>query len=132
MKKKFVIYKHTSPSGKVYIGQTSQTNVINRWRNGGKGYFRKNPVTGEFQQPAMVNAINKYLWDEWKHEIIDYAGSRDEADQLETKYIQVYKSTNPRYGYNITCGGGGHSGQPMKDSTKEKLSIKIQLSIIRD
>lgn len=48
------------------------------------------------------------------------------ADQLETKYIQVYKSTNPRYGYNITCGGGGYSGQPMKDSTKEKLSIKIK------
>ena len=45
MEKKYKIYKHTSPSGKVYIGQTSQDNPVQRWKNGGKGYFRKNPKT---------------------------------------------------------------------------------------
>ena len=38
----YLIYKHTSPSGKIYIGQTSSKNPIQRWRQGGKGYFGVN------------------------------------------------------------------------------------------
>lgn len=126
MEKKYKIYKHTSPSGKVYIGQTSQNNPIQRWKNGGKGYFRKNPKTQEFQQPAMVNAITKYSWDLWQHEIIDYADTQEEANLLEQKYIQQYKSNDPKFGYNITSGGGGHSGQSMSQDTRSKLSEIIK------
>lgn len=127
MKEKiFKIYKHTSPSGKVYIGQTRYRNVIQRWRNGGKGYFRKNPKTGEYQQPYMVNAINKYPWNTWKHEILEICSTQEEADNLEKYYIKLYKSNNRKYGYNITEGGGGHGGQPVKQSTKEKLSEAIK------
>ena len=36
MEKEFKIYKHTSPSGKIYIGQTKAKNPISRWRNGGE------------------------------------------------------------------------------------------------
>lgn len=32
----YTLYKHTAPSGKVYIGITSQ-NVMKRWQNG-SGY----------------------------------------------------------------------------------------------
>ena len=124
--KKFKIYKHTSPSGKVYIGQTQAENVIQRWRNGGKGYFRTNPKTGEYQQPAMINAINKYPWNDWEHEIIDQCDTLEEADKLEEYYIALYKSNDPKYGYNITKGGKGHNGQPMSDITKTKLSIAIK------
>ena len=42
MEQIYKIYKHTSPSGKVYIGQTRAKNPIARWRNGGKGYYRIN------------------------------------------------------------------------------------------
>lgn len=126
MERKYKIYKHTSPSGKVYIGQTSQSNPIQRWKNGGKGYFRKNPRTQNFQQPAMVNAITKYPWELWTHEIIDYADTQEQADLLEQKYIQQFKSTDPNFGYNITNGGGGHNGQPMSQSTKSKLSEAIK------
>lgn len=126
MERKYKIYKHTSPSGKVYIGQTSQNNPIQRWRNGGKGYFRKNPKTQNFQQPAMVNAIMKYPWELWTHEIIDYADTQEQANFLEQKYIQQFKSTDPKFGYNITSGGGGHNGQPMSQSTKSKLSEAIK------
>lgn len=126
MEKKYKIYKHTSPSGKVYIGQTSQNNPVQRWRNGGKGYFRKNPKTQDFQQPAMVNAIMKYPWNLWTHEIIDYADTQEQADFLEQLYIQQFKSTDPKFGYNITSGGGGHHGQPMLQSTRSKLSEAIK------
>lgn len=122
---KYKIYKHTSPSGKVYIGQTSCSNIIQRWRNGGKGYFRADKY-GNYQQPKMVNAINKYPWDTWKHEIIDECDTQEEADLLEKLYIKQYNSIDGNFGYNITEGGGGHSGQPMRQETKDKLSQIIK------
>lgn len=125
MEKEFKIYKHTSPSGKIYIGQTKAKNPISRWRNGGKGYYRINKF-GDYQQPAMVNAINKYPWNEWSHEIIDYCNTLDEANKLEQYYIKLYKSNDSNYGYNITSGGGGHYHQKMSDETKAKLSRAIK------
>ena len=121
---KYKIYKHTSPSGKVYIGQTCQDNVIKRWRNGGKGYFSTDKY-GNFKQPAIVNAINKYPWNTWNHEIIDECESKEEADLLEIKYIKEYNSTDKNFGYNIT-EGGSHSGHPVSEETKEKLSEAIK------
>lgn len=123
--KKFIIYKHTSPIGKVYIGQTSQNNLIRRWRNGGKGYFSKDSE-GNYQQKLMTEAINKYSWSEWKHEIIDTCDTLEEANNLEMYYIKLYKSNNLEFGYNMTSGGKGHLGQPMSQKTKDKLSKAIK------
>jgi hypothetical protein len=36
MERKYIIYKYTSPSGGVYIGQTSKKTLNERSRNGGK------------------------------------------------------------------------------------------------
>lgn len=69
----------------------------------------------------------KYPWELWSHEIIASASTQKEADNLERKYIQQFKSTNPKFGYNITKGGGGHSGQIMSENTKSKLSNAIKL-----
>lgn len=125
MEQIYKIYKHTSPSGKVYIGQTRAKNPVVRWRNGGKGYYRVNKF-GDYQQPAMVNAINKYNWDEWSHEIIDQCQTQEEANKLEQYYINLYKSSDSNFGYNITEGGGGHCGQPMSEQTKQRLSQSIK------
>lgn len=38
--KLFTVYRHTSPSGKVYIGITCQ-DVKNRWQNGRRGGLYK-------------------------------------------------------------------------------------------
>lgn len=121
----YLIYKHTSPSGKIYIGQTSFKNPIQRWRQGGKGYLKINEY-GQYLQPAMANAINKYPWDQWKHEIIDCADTHEEADNLEEYYISFYKSNNKNYGYNITSGGGGHNGQSPSIETRKKISESVK------
>lgn len=102
--KNFIIYKHTSPVGKVYIGQTSYNNPIRRWRNGGKGYFSIDKF-GNYHQKLIAEAINKYPWKDWKHEIIDTCNTLEEANKLETYYIKLYKSNNPEFGYNMTSGG---------------------------
>ena len=123
--KKFIIYKHTSPIGKIYIGQTSQNNPIKRWKNGGKGYFSIDKF-GNYHQKLIAEAINKYPWKDWKHEIIDTCNTLEEANKLETYYIKLYKSNNPEFGYNMTSGGQGHLGHPMSQETKNKLSKIIK------
>lgn len=56
-----VIYMHTSPSGKHYIGQTKQK-INNRFRSDGSGYK---------QCRVFYNAIKKYGWNNFKHEILE-------------------------------------------------------------
>lgn len=109
----YIVYKHTSPSGKVYIGITKQS-IKQRWRCG-KGY--KHCI-------IFLQAINKYGWDNIKHEILLQNQDADSAKYSEKYLIKWYKSHN--ISYNVTDGGEGSLGKPMLDSTKEKISIKVR------
>lgn len=104
--KKWIIYKHENLiNGKVYIGQTC-TNIKQRSWNG-EGYK---------ECPYFWKAICKYGWDNFSHEILhDNIKTQDEANKLEIKYIEKYKSTNPEYGYNISLGGSNeeHNNVPV-------------------
>jgi len=51
------IYKHTSPTGKCYIGQT--VDIKNRWKPSAYRQCKK-----------FHNAIKKYGWENFTHEII--------------------------------------------------------------
>lgn len=88
------VYKHTSPSGKVYIGIAKD--VKHRWRNNGAGYKGSTRIH---------NAIIKYGWDNFEHEILLSGLSQRDACQKEIELIQHYQSTDIRYGYNLQSGG---------------------------
>lgn len=117
--KTYKVYKHTLPtliSGKendmVYIGITCKKNVKQRWLNG-RGY------DGNLY---FANAINKYGWDNFQHEILFEELTKEEAEQKEIELIACYESTNPLKGYNHSLGGnsfGKHS-----DKTKQLISQK--------
>ena len=92
--KNYCVYKHTSPSGKVYIGITSDE-PTKRWGSNGINYRSQN----------FWNAIQKYGWDNIKHEILEKDLCEEKALELEKHYISKYKSNNPKYGYNHTPGG---------------------------
>lgn len=104
--KGYTVYCHTSPSGKRYIGITSNHRLNDRWR-GGKGYR----VNIHFD-----NAIKKYGWDNFSHEILESGLTREEACEREKYYIALYDSTDPTKGYNVSLGGGAHS-----EETKRKI-----------
>lgn len=130
--KKWTLYRHTSPSGNVYIGITSR-NVNRRWNNG----------MGYKSCKLFFRAILKYGWDNIKHEILFTNLEKDRAKRLEIELIRHYK--NLEISYNITDGGDGmlgyspssdtinkmkkslkgrtspNKGVPMKDSTKQLL-----------
>lgn len=105
------LYKHTSPSGKVYIGIAKD--VKHRWRANGKGYKGSTRIW---------YAIQKYGWNNFKHEIIADGLTREEASGLEKLTIAKYKSTDPMYGYNLT--EGGYDGVPCEE-TRRRVSAAL-------
>lgn len=112
----YTVYKHTSPSGKVYIGITKQK-PQDRWKNG-HGYLNKNKYD-EYTQPAMAKAIVKYGWDNFQHEILFTGLTKEEAKTKEIELISEYKSDDRRFGYNIEHGG--NSVEKFSDETKAKI-----------
>ena len=90
----YCVYKHTSPTGKVYIGITKR-NPQKRW-NGGNGYSSNR---------YFFRAILKYGWGNFKHEIIETKLTQEQAVEKERYYIKLYNSTDPERGYNIEAGG---------------------------
>lgn len=108
----FCVYRHTSPSGKIYIGITSLT-PERRW-NKGVGYK---------SQPYFYNAILKYGWDNIKHEILYSNLTYDEACSWEKYLIELHGTTDPNYGYNISAGGfGGSLGIKNSEEVRKRKS----------
>lgn len=99
MDKKWCVYIHISPNNKYYVGITSRK-PEKRWK-GGSGY--KN-------NKHFYNAIQKYGWDNFQHEIIASNITEQEAENFEILLIEKLKSNNPLFGYNITSGGEGSLG----------------------
>lgn len=96
---KWSVYRHTSPSGKIYIGITSRT-PKKRWGHGCN-------YTGS---KLFHRAIQKYGWDNIKHEIMFTGLLESKAKHLEIDLIRHYKALG--ISYNITDGGDGIIGVP--------------------
>lgn len=103
---RYCVYKHTTPSGKVYIGITSKT-PKERW-HGGNGYY---------YNEHFHNAIKKYGWDKITHEIIETDLSCEDACELEKRLIAEHDSANPKHGYNGTLGGEHYT--PTKETIEK-------------
>lgn len=113
----YIVYKHTTPNDKIYIGITKQT-TKRRWRNG-YGY------KGQF----FYKAIEKYGWNNIKHEILYENLSEKQAKVLEISLIHYYKSNDTNYGYNITVGGDTSKGRVITEELREKLRKGGRMSI---
>ena len=111
----YSVYRHTSPSGKVYIGITCQK-PKKRWQNG-KGYLNSH-------NQHFYNAILRYGWDNIQHDILASGLTRSEAEQMEVELIRLYKSTDPEYGYNL-AHGGSHHGRDTEQTRKKKSDSKL-------
>ena len=103
------VYKHTSPSGKVYIGMTKQRPAI-RWRNG----------LGYKGNEHFYKAICKYGWDGFKHEIIVSGLSYEDAANMEISLISSHNAVDRAFGYNFRYGG---SRSAHSEETRRKMSI---------
>ena len=112
------VYKHTSPSGKVYIGVTSVV-PEKRWENG----------FGYRYNTHFWRAIVKYGWENFEHEIVVNGLTKDQAYRLEKELISAYRSTDPDFGYNITEGGlGGSCGTKDSLETRKRKSESAKIA----
>lgn len=110
--KKWTVYCHTNKiNNKKYVGITSQ-NPICRWANG-NGY----------KGSKFYNAIQKYGWDNFEHEVLFEFETEEEADEMEIKLIKDWNLTNDEFGYNVSLGGAKTTfGLKYSEETKRKLS----------
>lgn len=104
----YIVYKHTAPNGKVYIGITCK-NPLDRWASG----------FGYEHQVYFFRAIVKYGWINIKHEILFEGLTKEEAEQKEIELITQYNSADLNYGYNIDLGGSLHK---LSVETRQKIS----------
>ena len=115
-KRTWTVYMHTSPNNRVYVGITSKK-PTRRWDNG----------NGYSYNPYFSNAIKKYGWENFKHEILYNGLTKEEACIKEQELIKKYKSNQFKHGYNQSAGGqGGRYGVPFTDEEKAIRSKPIR------
>lgn len=116
----YKVYCYLSPSGKRYIGQT-KTSLAQRAGPGSKNY-----------EGCVIfwNAILKHGWDNMTSIILADNLSKEEADELEQKYIKEFNTLDIRFGYNMKTGGhhappaaGGYwAGKTLSEEHKLAIS----------
>lgn len=101
--------------GRKYIGITGQKSKY-RWRNG----------LGYKENDYFYRAINKYGWDNFKHEILFENLSREQACNKEKALIKLFQTYDAVYGFNHTLGGesGNLKYIPESDLKYQYLTLK--------
>lgn len=109
----FIVYQHTNLiNGKIYVGITA-LETEDRWRKG----------NGYYSNTHFYNAIQKYGWDNFKHEILFSNLTQEEACKIEIELIAFHKSNLSEFGYNGSTGGEyGHSGCKHSIESRKKMS----------
>lgn len=91
-----IIYCITNTvNGKRYIGQTTMA-LKDRWR------AHKSPRSG---CRALSGSIQKYGAEVFAIERIDTAADQNELNAKERHYISMYRTIEPKHGYNRELGG---------------------------
>lgn len=92
---KWTVYMHVNKTnGKVYVGITHD--IHKRWRGSGCAYK---------SNQHFWQAIQKYGWNGFGHEVIFSGLTMQEACEREIELIAKYESTDRSKGYNHSSGG---------------------------
>ena len=109
----YIVYQHKNKiNSKVYIGITSRT-PEERWGSNGCNYK---------SSPYFYNAIQKYGWDNFEHNILYTNLTKEEACKKEQELIKNFNSMDRNFGYNSTSGGEIFI---MNEETRQKISKSL-------
>ena len=126
---KWCVYIHRNKiNGKRYVGITSKNPPESRWKSNGSGYIKNK---------HFWNAIKKYGWENFSHQIILVDEDYEFACKVERCLIKHYKSNDRKYGYNKSIGGeraalGVHRTEEQKKKLSELNKGKVMPQHIRD
>lgn len=118
------IYKITNPKNKIYIGQSKDIkHRISCYKSAHCNH-----------QVLLYRSIIKYGWNKHKFEII-HPCLREQLNDLEIYYIELYQCYNSKYGLNLREGGHSkmskesvikgtitRTGQKRSDESRKKMS----------
>ena len=102
----YIVYKHTTPSGKVYIGIT-RTTLERRCGSNGRNYSKN---------ILFYRAIQKYGWQNIKHEILFDGLTKEQAT---TKGKTAQRNHLQQTENEIICGQAQVS--PLRSSSESAL-----------
>lgn len=117
-----VIYKITSPTGRLYVGKTKH---LGRRINSYKYKIVKNIG---WKNSMIMNSLQKYGWNAHKFEIIEECKNEklDEREIYWIRELDTYCFDNPR-NMNMSTGGDGGAKKWMFDIERRKRqSIKFK------
>ena len=115
---KWCIYYHKNKiNGKVYLGQTNNT-------------YRRFSYAGIYYKGCkyFYNAIQKYGWDNFEHEILIKDLTKQQADIIEKELIKKFNLRNNENGYNIAEGGNLFHPPSGKEHPLSKTVYRYDLS----
>jgi group I intron endonuclease len=107
------IYRITSPSGKIYIGQS--INIIKRWNK-----YKRLSCKGQYH---LYNSLIKYGVNNHIFDVIKIC-LKEELNEIEIYYINQYNSKNRIFGLNLRDGGGSKGGHSKESKLKMSLAQK--------
>lgn len=114
MNKTGIIYRVTNLlNNKIYIGQTSMRFELRK---------RKHIYDSKHKKTYFHEALKKYSKEQFIWEIIETV-DQDLLNEREIYYINLYDSTAPNKGYNLTKGGGGIRRFFHSEETKQKIAL---------
>ena len=93
----YIVYLYWQPDAdKMYVGVTGAGSIKARARGRYRGYS---------QCRHLHYAIEKYGWESFAKDVLQYGLTKAEAEEWEKYYISKWDLTNPEKGYNIQSGG---------------------------
>lgn len=107
----YSVYKATSPSGKIYIGMTTQAFCR---RKSAHKYLSKRSNT------IFYKAIRKYGFEKFSWEVMYRTDNLEELGSKESEFIEFFKSDARSHGYNQRSGG--QVGWKYSPEVREKMA----------
>ena len=113
-----IIYKYTSPSGKCYIGQTTNESLRRKSWNSGIYHYAGTKIDRARKKYGSKNFFYEVLV---RNSYSSKSIAIEDLNRLEIYYIGLYDSY--RNGYNSTIGGDGVTGIKL---TKEQIAKIVE------
>ena len=101
-------------NGKRYIGSTQ---TLRNRMNGHRAALKR----GTHKSAHLQHAWRKYGGKHFVFEVLEFVSDETQLETRETFYIEKYRSSNPKQGYNIIKTGSRRLGIPHTPEAKEKI-----------
>ena len=114
---KYTIYlRRNNVNGKCYVGQTN---------NFKQRQWDWNCLKHRYANKHIDKDREKYGFDAWTVEVLAEVDNREDAWNLEQRFINDYNTIYPN-GYNLAKGGAGSNGLKLSEEHKQKISEALK------